>query len=149
MGGHVANPSYEDVCTEKTGHAEVIQIKFDPEKISYDELLFVFFKTHDPTTYNRQGNDVGSQYRSAVFYHNEKQKESAEAIKKAIGDSDLYRDPIVTEVTTASTMYFAKEYHVNYFAKNPNNGYCKAFIPDKIKKLKVLFGDKLKSQYKN
>lgn len=149
MGGHVENPTYEQVCKKKTGHAEVIQIKFDPKTISYDELLFVFFKTHDPTTLNRQGNDEGPQYRSAVFFHDEKQKESAETIMKKIGDSDLYENPIVTEITAASTMYVAEDYHINFYANNPGNGYCNAFIPDKIKKLKKLFGDKLKSQFKN
>ena len=149
MGGHVENPTYEQVCDKKTGHAEVIQIKFDPKTISYDELLFVFFKTHDPTTLNRQGNDSGPQYRSAVFYHDEKQKASAESIMKKIDESKLCEDPIVTEITAASTMYVAEDYHVNFYAKNPNNGYCNAFIPDKIRKLKKLFGDKLKSQFKN
>lgn len=149
MGGHVVNPTYEQVCGKKTGHAEVIQIQFDPNKISYDELLFVFFKTHNPTTLNRQGNDVGPQYRSAVFYHTEKQKQSAETIIKTIDESDYYSRPIVTEVTEASIMYVAEDYHVNFFAKNPNNQYCQAFIPSKIKKLKKLFGDKLKSQFKN
>jgi peptide-methionine (S)-S-oxide reductase len=149
MGGLVDNPTYEQVCTGNTGHAEVIQIKFDPEKISFDELLYVFFKTHDPTTLNRQGNDRGTQYRSAVFFHDEKQKTSAEEIKKKIDESDLYRDPVVTEITQASKMYVAEDYHINYFAKNPNNSYCRAFIPGKIEKLKKLFGDKLKSQFKN
>lgn len=149
MGGQVANPTYEAVCRGTTGHAEVIQIKFDPEKISFDELLFIFFKTHDPTTLNRQGNDVGTQYRSAVFYHNEKQKESATAIKKKVDEAKIYSTPIVTEISEASTMYVAEDYHVNYFNKNPNSSYCQAFIPGKIAKLKKLFGDKLKSQFKN
>jgi len=149
MGGHVNNPTYKAVCNGTTGHAEVIQIKFNPDKITFEELLFVFFKTHDPTTLNRQGNDVGTQYRSAVFYHDDNQKESAAAIKKKIDDSKLYANPIVTEISEASTMYVAEDYHVNYFAKNPNNGYCRAFIPGKIEKLKKIFGDKLKSQFKN
>jgi peptide-methionine (S)-S-oxide reductase len=149
MGGHVLNPTYKQVCGGATGHAEVIQIKYDPEKISFDELLYIFFKTHDPTTLNRQGNDVGTQYRSAVFYHNDNQKASAEAIKKKIDEAKLYRNPVVTEISEASTMYVAEDYHVNYFNKNPNDGYCNAFIPGKIEKLKKLFGDKLKSQFKN
>ncbi|QEG20639.1 peptide-methionine (S)-S-oxide reductase MsrA [Mariniblastus fucicola] len=148
MGGHIENPTYEQVCAKTTGHAEVIQIKFDPEKISYEDLLFIFFKTHDPTTLNRQGNDVGPQYRSAVFYHNDAQKASADSIIKKIDEAKVYSDPIVTEVTEAATMYVAEDYHVNYFAKNPENQYCRAFIPGKIEKLKKLFGDKLKSQYK-
>ena len=148
-GGTDPSPTYKAICTGTTGHAEVIQIKFDPKTISYDELLFVFFKTHDPTTLNRQGNDEGPQYRSAVFFHDEKQKESAETIMKKIGDSDLYENPIVTEITAASTRYVAEDYHINFYANNPGNGYCNAFIPDKIKKLKKLFGDKLKSQFKN
>ncbi len=149
MGGKTENPTYKAVCTGTTGHAEVIQIKFDPEKISFEELLFVFFKTHDPTTLNRQGNDVGTQYRSAVFYHDDKQKEAAESIKKKIDDAKYYDDPIVTEITEASTMYVAENYHVNYFNNNPSNGYCRAVIPPKLDKLKKLFGDKLKSQFQN
>lgn len=148
MGGHVVNPTYEQVCGAKTGHAEVIQIKYDPEKISFDELLYVFFKTHDPTTLNRQGNDKGPQYRSAVFYHNDQQKKSAESIKKKMDDQKVFNSPIVTEITEASTMYVAENYHVDYFNNNPNNGYCQAVIPKKLEKLKKLFGDKLKSQFK-
>jgi peptide-methionine (S)-S-oxide reductase len=148
MGGHVENPTYEQVCGKKTGHAEVIQIKYDPEKVSFEDLLFVFFKTHDPTTLNRQGNDVGPQYRSAVFYHDDKQKASAEEIKKKIDESKYFPSPIVTEITKAATMYDAEDYHVNYFANNPGNGYCQAVIPSKLKKLKEIFGDKLKSTAK-
>jgi len=149
MGGHVVNPTYEQVCDKDnpTGHAEVIQIKFDPAKVSYEDLLFVFFKTHDPTTLNRQGYDVGTQYRSVIFYHNDKQKQTAEStLKKIDEEPNLYSDPVVTEVTAAATMYVAEDYHVNYFAKNPNNGYCRASIPGKIAKLKKLFGDKVKTQ---
>jgi peptide-methionine (S)-S-oxide reductase len=149
MGGHVVNPTYEQVCGKKTGHAEVIQIKFDSEKISFDELLYVFFSTHDPTTLNRQGNDVGPQYRSAVFYHDDQQKESAESIIKTLDAGDAFPKPIVTEVTAAATMYDAENYHVDYFNNNPGNGYCRAVIPSKLMKLKKLFGDKLKSQFKN
>ncbi len=147
MGGHVINPTYEQVCGKKTGHAEVIQIQFDPEKISFDELLYVFFKTHDPTTLNRQGADHGPQYRSAVFYHDDKQKESVESIKKKLDEEKIFKNPIVTEITKATIMYVAEDYHVNYFNKNPNNGYCRAVIPGKVKKLKKLFGEKLKSQF--
>lgn len=146
MGGNTENPTYKDICTGTTGHAEVIQINYDAEKVSFEDLLFIFFKTHDPTTLNRQGNDTGTQYRSAVFYHDEEQKTSAAAIKKKIDDSDYYSNPIVTEITEAATMYVAEDYHVNYFNKNPGNGYCRAVIPSKLAKLKKLFGDKLKSQ---
>jgi len=149
MGGHVVNPTYEQVCSKTSGHAEVIEIKFDPAKISFDELLYVFFKTHDPTTLDRQGNDVGPQYRSAVFYHNEQQETSAESIIQKLNDEQVFSDPIVTEVTAAATMYVAEDYHVNYFNKNPNNGYCRAMIPAKFEKMKKLFGDKLKSQFRN
>jgi len=149
MGGQTDNPTYEQICTGTTGHAEIIQIQYDPEKVSFDDLLFVFFKTHDPTTLNRQGNDRGTQYRSAVFYHDDQQKESAETIKKKIDDSDYYDDPIVTEITEAAKFYPAEDYHVNYFNNNPGSGYCQATIPSKIAKLKKLFGDKLKSQFRN
>lgn len=148
MGGHVENPTYEQVCSKKTGHAEVIQIKYDPEKVTFEDLLFVFFKTHDPTTLNRQGNDVGPQYRSAVFYHDDKQKAAAEETKKKIDESNYYPSPIVTEISKAATMWDAEDYHVNYFANNPGNGYCQAVIPSKLKKLKDVFGDKLKSTAK-
>ena len=149
MGGHVVNPTYEEVCGKKSGHAEVIQIKFDPGKISFDELLYVFFKTHDPTTLNRQGNDDGPQYRSAVFYHNDKQKESAETIKNKLDAEKVFNDTIVTEITEASIMYSAEDYHINFFNKNPNNRYCRVMIPGKLAKMKKLFGDKLKSQFRN
>lgn len=148
MGGHVDNPTYQQVCKGQTGHAEVIQIKFDPAKISFEDLLVVFFSTHDPTTLNRQGNDVGTQYRSAVFYHDDEQKTSAETVKAKIDSSAIHRSPIVTEIAAAATMYVAEDYHVNYFNKNPNDGYCNAFIPAKIKKMQKLFGNKLKSKYK-
>ena len=146
MGGAIDNPTYEAVCTGTTGHAEVIQIKYDPEKVSFEDLLFVFFKTHDPTTPNQQGADKGTQYRSAVFYHNDEQKKSAEAIKKKIDDSGYYSKEAVTEISAASKMYVAEDYHVNYFNNNPGNGYCQAVIPAKLEKLKKLFGDKLKTQ---
>lgn len=149
MGGQTDNPTYEQICTGTTGHAEIIQIKYDSEKVAFEDLLFIFFKTHDPTTLNRQGNDVGTQYRSAVFYHDDEQKESATAIKKKIDDAKYYDDPIVTEVTEAAKFYPAEDYHVNYFNNNPNSGYCRAVIPRKIGKLKELFGDKLKSDFRN
>lgn len=144
MGGQIDNPTYEQVCTGTTGHAEVIEIKFDPEKITFAELLEVFWKTHDPTTLNQQGNDIGTQYRSAVFYHNDEQKKLAETYKKKLNDAGAFPKPIVTEITEASKMYVAEDYHQDYFALNQSNPYCRAVIPPKLEKLKKVFGDKLK-----
>lgn len=144
MGGHVENPTYKDVCTGTTGHAEIIQIEFDPTVITYDELLEVFWKTHDPTTLNQQGADRGTQYRSAVFYHNEDQKEKAEYYKKKLTEAKAFDRPIVTEITEASKLYVAEDYHQNYFNNNSGNPYCRAVIPPKLEKLKKVFGDKLK-----
>ena len=145
MGGQTENPTYKQICTGRTGHAEVIQIEFDPDVVSFDVLLQVFWKTHDPTTLNRQGNDVGTQYRSAVFYHNDSQKEKATSYKKKLNEVSAYPDPIVTEITAASKFYVAEDYHQNYFKNNPNQPYCRALIPPKIEKLKRVFGDKLKT----
>lgn len=144
MGGKVENPTYEQVCSGRTGHAEVIQIEFDPEIVSFDVLLQVFWKTHDPTTLNRQGNDRGTQYRSAVFYHSDTQKEKALEYKKKLNEVKAYPDPIVTEITAASKFYVAEDYHQNYFNNNPNQPYCRALIPPKLEKLRQVFGDKLK-----
>jgi len=144
MGGTVANPTYEQVCTGTTGHAEVARITFDPEVISFKEILEVFWKTHDPTTLNRQGADVGTQYRSAVFYENEKQKEEAEYYKKRLTESGAYNAPIVTEITPAGTFYKAENYHQDYFKLNPNKGYCQYVIQPKLKKFRAAFADKLK-----
>lgn len=135
MGGVWPNPTYEQVCTGTTGHAEVVQVEFDPGVISLDELLDLFWQLHDPTTLNRQGADVGTQYRSAIFYHDAKQREIAEASKKKWDQSGKYRNPIVTEITAASTFYKAEDYHQDYFARNPRNPYCRAVIPPKLKKL--------------
>ncbi len=148
MGGHVENPSYEAVCSGKTGHAEVCQIKYDPSKITFTELLEVFWKTHDPTTLNRQGADEGTQYRSAVFYHNDKQKELAEKYKKKLDASGAFRAKIVTEISKADTFYSAKKYHQNFFNDNPNHGYCKRIIQPKIDKFKKVFADRLKKEDK-
>ena len=145
MGGRTENPTYKQICTGTTGHAEVIQIEFDPDVVSFDVLLQVFWKTHDPTTLNRQGNDVGTQYRSAVFYHNDSQKEKATDYKKKLNEISAYPNPIVTEITAASKFYVAEDYHQNYFNNNPNQPYCRALIPPKLEKLKKVFGDKLKS----
>ncbi len=144
MGGKTENPTYQQVCTGTTGHAEVIQIEFDPEVVSFDVLLQVFWKTHDPTTLNRQGNDRGTQYRSAVFYHSDEQKKKATEYKQKLNEVKAYPDPIVTEITPASKFYVAEDYHQDYFNNNPNQPYCRALIPPKLEKLRKVFGDKLK-----
>jgi peptide-methionine (S)-S-oxide reductase len=147
MGGHTDNPTYKQICTGSTGHAEIIQIKFDPEVISFKELLEVFWKTHDPTTLNRQGNDRGTQYRSAVFFHDDKQKDLAETYKEKLNHSGAFSDPIVTEITAASKYYPAEKYHQNYWnTQGKGNRYCQAVIPPKLEKLKAAFADKLKDQ---
>ena len=144
MGGKTKNPSYEDVCTGMTGHAEVIQLKYDPSMVSFEDLLEIFWNTHDPTTLNRQGADVGTQYRSAVFYHNDEQKKVAEEYKKQLNASGTFKKPIVTEIAAASAFYKAENYHQNYFALNPNAGYCQYVIRPKVEKFKKQFSDKLK-----
>ena len=133
-GGHVKNPTYEEVCTGSTGHAEVIRIIYDPKLVSYEKLLEVFFNTHNPTTLNRQGADRGTQYRSVVFYHDEKQKEEAEAMITALDKAKVFDDPIVTEVSPISNYYPAENYHQDYFANNPNNSYCNFVIKPKLAK---------------
>jgi peptide-methionine (S)-S-oxide reductase len=143
-GGSVPNPTYEAVCTGKTGHAEVIQISFDSRKISYQELLEVFWKTHDPTTLNRQGADVGTQYRSVIFYHNDEQKKLAEEYKIKLEEAKIWNNPIVTEISPYKKFYKAEDYHQNYFSNNPNQGYCSFVIVPKLEKFKKVFQDKLK-----
>lgn len=143
-GGDVENPTYEAVCSGTTGHAEVIQVTFDPKVISYVELLEVFWKTHDPTTLNRQGADVGTQYRSAVFYHNDEQRKQAEYFKAELDKSDAFRGPIVTEITEFEKFYPAEKSHQEYYAENPNQGYCRAVIQPKLEKFRKVFRDKLK-----
>lgn len=143
-GGTIKNPSYKEVCMGLTGHAEVCQITYDKTKITFDELLEVFWKTHDPTTLNRQGNDRGTQYRSAIFYHNEEQKQLAEKYKREINKSGAYPSPIVTEITAASTFYSAEDYHQNYFNQNGNEGYCQFVIQPKVEKFEKIFKSKLK-----
>lgn len=143
-GGHVDNPTYREVCNGTTGHAEVTRIVFDPAVITFDELLEVFWTTHDPTTKDRQGNDVGTQYRSAVFYHNEVQKEAALASKENVGQP-LWDNPIVTEISPLSNYYPAEDYHQNYYSDNPNQGYCRVVINPKVLKFRQKFADKLKS----
>jgi peptide-methionine (S)-S-oxide reductase len=143
-GGHVKNPSYKEVCTGKTGHAEVIRITYDPSMITFPEILEVFFMTHDPTTLNKQGNDTGTQYRSAIFYNSEKQKETVLEIIEKISKEEIYKDPIVTEVTPFDTFYPAEDYHYNYFEINKNQPYCQFVITPKLEKFKKIFKDKLK-----
>lgn len=142
-GGHVENPSYEQVITGMTGHAEVCQIEFDPDQISFENLLEIFFDTHDPTTPNRQGNDHGSQYRSAIFYHTEEQRETAERVKRENDASGNWKSPIVTEITAFDKFYPAEDYHQNYFKNNPNQGYCRNVIAPKLQKFEKVFKLKL------
>jgi peptide-methionine (S)-S-oxide reductase len=143
-GGTIKNPSYKEVCMGTTGHAEVCQIVYDPAKISYDELLAAFWQTHDPTQLNRQGNDVGTQYRSVIYYHNEKQKELAEKYKKELNASGAWNGPIVTEISPAGPFYKAEDYHQNYFNENGDQPYCQYVIQPKLDKFKKVFGNKLK-----
>jgi peptide-methionine (S)-S-oxide reductase len=143
-GGKVKNPTYKEVCSGLTGHAEVIQITYDPKKVTYDELLEIFWKTHDPTTLNRQGNDVGTQYRSAIFYHNDQQKKLAEEYKKKLSEVKAFDAPIVTEITPYSSFYKAEDYHQNYYNLNGNAPYCSYIIQPKVEKFKKVFKDKLK-----
>jgi peptide-methionine (S)-S-oxide reductase len=138
-GGHVEDPTYNQVITGNTGHAEVIRFKFDPDVISFEELLEVFWHTHDPTTLNRQGADVGTQYRSVIFYHDENQKKIAEQSMKKTDASDLWEDPIVTEISPLINYYKAEDYHQNYFNNNPNAGYCSVVIAPKLAKFKKDF----------
>lgn len=143
-GGDVEHPTYEEVCTKTTGHAEVLRIIYDPAKISFDELLEVFWQTHDPTTLNRQGNDVGPQYRSVVFYHNEEQRIKAEMYKSALDKSGAFDAPIVTAIEPLKNYYPAEAYHQNYYKNNPNQGYCYFVIKPKVEKFKKVFANKLK-----
>jgi peptide-methionine (S)-S-oxide reductase len=144
MGGRVKNPTYKEVTTGQTGHAEVIQLTYDPQKITYDELLEIFWGTHDPTTLNRQGADVGTQYRSVVFYHSEDQKKLAEGYKQKLNESGAFDDPIVTEISSAGEFYVAEDYHQNYFNLNSNVPYCTYVIQPKLEKFKKVFANKLK-----
>lgn len=145
-GGHVANPSYRAVCTGTTGHAEAAQITFDPSVISYEDLLRVFFATHDPTTLNRQGHDVGTQYRSAIFYHSPEQKAAAERIIAEVNAAGIWGRPIVTEVAPFNEFFVAEDYHQEYFANNPYQPYCMAVIAPKVLKFRKQFVDILKKQ---
>lgn len=144
-GGKIAKPTYEEVCTGLTGHAEVIEITFDPAKISYDDLLEVFWKSHDPTTLNRQGADVGTQYRSVVFYHSAQQKEIATKYKEELNKSKAFGKNVVTAIEEAKPFYVAENYHQNYYKNNANAPYCRAVIQPKIDKLEKIFKSKLKN----
>jgi peptide-methionine (S)-S-oxide reductase len=143
-GGHVPNPSYDDVCTGATGHAEVVQITFDPDVVSFRDLLHVFFTIHDPTTLNRQGGDVGTQYRSAVFYHTAEQKAVVEQVIHELEAEQVWDDAIVTQVVPFEALYPAEEYHRDYYRRNPGKGYCRAVIAPKVAKVRKLYLDKLK-----
>lgn len=143
-GGHIKNPAYREVITGRTGHAEVIQITFYPEIVTFTEILEVFFMTHDPTTLNRQGADVGTQYRSAIFYHSDEQKKIAEKIIHLFEKEKVYDNPIVTEVTAYSNFYEAEDYHKNYFARNPDQPYCQFVVAPKVEKFRKIFKEKVK-----
>ena len=143
-GGHTENPTYEQVCTGDTGHAEVAQLTYDPQQISYRQILEIFFTLHDPTQVNRQGNDVGTQYRTSIFYHNDAQKREAESIIAELAADAAFAAPIVTEVTELGTFYPAEDYHENYYARNPENPYCQAVISPKLAKFRKTFAGLLK-----
>lgn len=143
-GGHVVNPTYEQVCGKRTGHAEVVQVWYDPETIAYDDILYIFWRIHDPTTPNRQGNDVGPQYRSAIFYHDEAQKAAAERTRAETAAARVWNDPIVTEIVPFEMFYEAEGYHQDYFNNNPNQPYCVYVVDPKVRKFRKSFQDKLK-----
>ncbi len=143
-GGHTENPTYEQVCTGTTGHAEVCQITFDPRIVSYDELLEVFWKTHDPTTRNRQGNDVGTQYRSVILCHDEEQKKLAEGYKEKLEAEHIWDRPIITEIVPFKKFWPAEDYHQDYFNNHPEKGYCTLVIQPKVDKFQKIFKDRLK-----
>jgi len=145
-GGEVDNPTYKQVCDGNTGHAEVCQIFYDPDVVSFEELLEVFWKTHDPTTLNRQGADVGTQYRSVIFYHNDEQKELAEKYKSKLENAEIFDDPIVTEISPISEFYVAEDYHQDYYNNNSSQPYCSFVITPKLEKFEKVFSDKLKKK---
>jgi peptide-methionine (S)-S-oxide reductase len=146
MGGDVPNPTYREVCGGRTGHAEVCRIVYNPKKVSYNDLLQALFMAHDPTTLNRQGNDIGTQYRSVIFYHNDAQKEEAEKVIGQLNEAKVYDSPIVTRVEPAQTFYKAEDYHQNYYTLNGNEGYCQFVIKPKVEKFRKVFKDKLKNK---
>jgi len=143
-GGHTENPTYKEVCAETTGHAEVVQIKFDPDELSFADLLRVYFTVHDPTTLNRQGGDIGTSYRSAIFYHSDEQKSAAADVIAEITKEGIYNNPIVTEVAEFGKFYPAEDYHQEYFANNPNQPYCAAVVAPKVAKFRQKFVSRLK-----
>jgi len=145
-GGHLENPTYPQVCEGTTGHAEAVEIVFDPTKITYRELLEIFFATHNPTTLNRQGEDVGTQYRSEIFYHSEEQKQQAEEIIQFLEAEKIFDDPVVTQISEAGIFYSAEDYHQEYFYNNPQNPYCQAVINPKLLKFRKVYSSKLKSK---
>ncbi|MEY3186684.1 MAG: peptide-methionine (S)-S-oxide reductase, partial [Bacteroidota bacterium] len=145
-GGHVENPTYEEVCEKTTGHAEVLQVEFDTTQVPIDEILEIFWQTHDPTTLNRQGNDVGPQYRSVVFYHNDHQKERAEYYKKKLDESGAFNDKIVTAIEPFKNFYVAENYHQDYYNRNGNQPYCYFVIRPKLEKFEKAFKDKMKKK---
>lgn len=144
MGGRTVNPTYEDICTGSTGHAEVVQVNFDPAVVSFADILRVFFTVHDPTTLNRQGNDSGTQYRSAIFYHSDAQQASAREVIAEVTKEGLYSGQVVTEVTPASTFYIAEAYHQEYFAHNPGQPYCMFVVAPKVSKFRKKYAARLK-----
>lgn len=143
-GGTLHNPTYEQVSSGNTGHAEAVQIEFDPKEIAYESILEIFFKTHDPTTLNRQGNDVGTQYRSAIFYHTEDQKQIAEELKRTLDETHYFPNPIVTEITAFTNFFPAEDYHQNFYNQNKKHPYCQIVIDPKIKKLLNEYSDRIK-----
>jgi len=143
-GGHVADPTYEQVCTGRTGHAEVVRITYHPDEIYYRDLLEVFFSIHDPTTLNRQGADVGTQYRSAIFFHDETQREEAEKMVAELEEEQVFEDPIVTEVTELNAWYPGEEYHQDYYRRNPGQGYCQVVVAPKLAKFRKKYAARLK-----
>ncbi len=147
-GGTVKNPSYDQVCTGETGHAESIQIEFDPKVTSFEKILDIFWHTHDPTTLNRQGNDVGTQYRSAIFYHDKTQKEIAERSRNELEKENVYNDSIVTEITPFKNFYVAEDYHKNYYEKHHDTPYCNFVIDPKVRKLLEKYGNDVKQEFK-
>jgi peptide-methionine (S)-S-oxide reductase len=145
-GGNIKNPSYKEVCTGRTGHAEVVQVVYDTTKLSYEDILQAFFSSHDPTQLNRQGNDVGTQYRSVIYYHSEEQKKIAEEIKAELNKSGAYKDPVVTEIAPFTVFYKADDYHQNYFNENGDQPYCQFVVAPKVEKFKKVFKGRLKGE---
>ncbi len=145
-GGHIKNPAYREVCSGRTGHVEVVRVVYDESLVSYDELLEIFWNVHDPTTLNRQGNDVGEQYRSVIFYHDENQRKSAEYFKHKLTENKVWEKPIVTAIEPLINFYSAEEEHDNYFERNPEQPYCAAVVRPKVEKFRAVFKEKLKSQ---